>query len=234
MKLPTLYAGILIKRYKRFLADVNTPDGVITAHCPNTGAMTGCAEPGSPVWYSLSDNPKRKYAATWEFVDTSEGLCSVNTGRANKLVAELLTSGALGGFSGTVKAEASIPGGGGRFDFQMGDAYIEVKSVTLSLSDGLGAFPDAVSERALKHVHALQRMLLQGHRAVLIFCVQHLGIDRVQPAAVIDPAYADALQTAIDAGIEVYAYGMSTDLRTAVLDRELTFLINEDRTAASP
>ncbi len=227
MELPTLYEGTLIKRYKRFLADIETADGVITAHCPNTGAMTGCADPGWPVWYSLSDNPKRKHAATWEFVDTSQGLCSVNTGRANKLVGEALSNGVLDGFAGTIKAEAAIPGGGGRFDFQVGDAYIEVKSVTLALADGLGAFPDAVSERALKHVHALQRMVADGRRGVLIFCVQHLGIERVQPARDIHPAYADALRTAIEAGIEIRAYGMSTDLRTVVLDRKLDFSINE-------
>ena len=84
VQLPDLYNGTLVKRYKRFLADIGTEDGLITAHCPNTGAMTGCAEPGWNVWYSLSDNPKRKYAATWELVDTEQGICSVNTGRANQ------------------------------------------------------------------------------------------------------------------------------------------------------
>ena len=108
MDLPELFSGRLVRRYKRFLADIETATGVITAHCPNTGAMTGCAEPGSAVFYSLSDNPKRKYAATWELVETAGGLCSVNTGRANYLVAEALREGLLEGFP-EMRAEVKFP-----------------------------------------------------------------------------------------------------------------------------
>lgn len=223
MQLPVLYPGRLIKRYKRFLADVETQYGSMTIHCPNTGAMTGCAQPGSPIWYSISDNPKRKYPATWEFVDTGKGLCSVNTGRANRLVGEGLRTRAIDLFDADqeIQAEVPIPGGGGRFDFRVGEAYVEVKSVTLRLSGGAGAFPDAVSERARKHVHALERVVQGKHRAVLIFCVQHTGIRSVRPAREIDPEYAAALVAAVQGGVEVYAYAMGTDLLTSELVKKI-------------
>ena len=227
MQLPTLYQGQLLKRYKRFLADIHTDNGDFTAHCPNTGAMTGCAEPGRDVWFSLSDNPKRKYAATWELVDTGSGICSVNTGRANKLVAEAITTGVIDnvGDVASLKPEIAIPQGNGRFDFGLQDAagqvYIEVKSVTLVTGDGHGAFPDAVSSRAKKHVDALRVCVAQGHRGVLIFCAQHTGIDQVSPAFEIDPAYACALKTAQAAGVEIRAYGCQTDLLEMTIDRSI-------------
>lgn len=219
----------MLKRYKRFLADIETPEGVLTAHCPNTGAMTGCAEPGSRVWYSLSDNPRRKYAATWEIVETAAGKCSVNTGRANGLVAAALARGVLDPLAGYArcKPEAAIPQGGGRFDFLLDDhpqfapAYVEVKSVTLSLGEGLGAFPDAVSTRALKHVLALRDRVADGQRGVLIFCAQHCGIERVRTAEHIDPGYAEGLAEAAASGVEVLAYGCRTDLNTFEIDRRL-------------
>ena len=227
MQLPTLYQGQLLKRYKRFLADIHTDDGDFTAHCPNTGAMTGCAEPGWNVWFSLSDNPQRKYAATWELVDTGSGICSVNTGRANKLVAEAITTGVIDnvGNVASLKPEIAIPQGDGRFDFGLEDAaghvYVEVKSVTLLTGAGHGAFPDAVSSRAKKHVDALRVCVAQGHRGVLIFCAQHTGIDQVSPAFDIDPVYADALKTAQAAGVEIRAYGCQTDLLEMTIDRSI-------------
>ena len=156
MKLPKLFTGTLVKRYKRFLADVVTASGeTITVHCPNTGAMTGCIDPESRVYYSESDNLKRKYPCTLEFVETPAGLVSVNTGRANTLVGEALAHGRIQPLTEylDIKAEAKIPDGGGRFDFLARDpagnaAYIEVKSVTLLQAGGRGEFPDAVSARA--------------------------------------------------------------------------------------
>ena len=233
MKLPELQSGVLIRRYKRFLADIETQSGdTITVHCPNTGAMTGCTEPGSIAYYSVSDNPKRKYSCTLEIVATDAGLVSVNTGRANALVAEALAQQQLAPLANyaEIKAEAKIPDGGGRFDFlacnaEGARAYIEVKSATLYIDAGRGAFPDAVSERALKHVHALQRMVAAGHRGVLIFCAQHCGIDQVSPAHAIDPAYARGLAEGLAAGIEVYAVGCTTDLHTMRIERQIDFTI---------
>ena len=231
MILPELQKGRLLRRYKRFLADIETGEGeVITVHCPNTGAMTGCADPGSVAYFSVSDNPKRKYPYTLEFVETAVGLVSVNTGRANALVGEALAAEQIISLAGytDIKAASKIPDGGGRFDFlarnsKQVSAFIEVKSVTLYTENGAGEFPDAVSERALKHVHALKRMVSLGHRGVLIFCAQHCGISRVSPARSIDPAYAQGLEEAIEAGVEVYAAGCVTDLKTMRIDRAIVF-----------
>jgi sugar fermentation stimulation protein A len=232
MKLPELFEGVLLRRYKRFLADIELPDGShITAHCPNTGAMTGCAEPGSPAWVSVSDNPKRKYAHTLEIVQTPQGYVSVNTGRANYLVAEALHNGKVAAIdaSSQIKAEAKIPEGDGRFDFLVvaGGTHIsvEVKSTTLMVGDQLGAFPDAVSSRALKHLDALARRVAAGERALLIFCAQHCGIEQVRPAAEIDAVYAQRLSEVAQLGVEVQAYGCSTDLHHMSIDRQLAVLL---------
>lgn len=236
MKLPHLLEGVLLRRYKRFLADVQLADGQrITAHCPNTGAMTGCAEPGWPVWLSVSDNPKRKYQHTWEIVQTPDGYVSVNTGRANALVGEALAAGWLESCKDAcnIKAEVQIPEGDGRFDYfaqipssatgELQNLFIEVKSVTLHQGNGVGAFPDAVSQRALKHVHALQRRVAAGDRAMLLFCAQHCGIQQVRAAAEIHAEYAAALTDAAANGVQVLAYGCRTDLCEFTLDTVLPF-----------
>ena len=238
MQLPNLTKGVLLRRYKRFLADIEIGNQVLTVHCPNTGAMTGCAEPGSDAWISESDNPKRKYPHTLEIVGTQHGLVSVNTGRANHLIGEGLTLGKISAFKevSNLKAEATAedPQHKSRFDFCLEDqgikAWVEVKSTTLVVADGVGAFPDAVSSRALKHVKALQQRVSQGERGVLIFCAQHTGIREVQLASHIDAEYAEAVAQAIHQGVEVYAYGCSIDLQaqtmqTMQVDRELPFNI---------
>ncbi len=232
MKLPQLLSGRLIRRYKRFLADVELANGeALTVHCPNTGAMTGCAEPGSRVWLSESHNERRKYRHTWEIVETPAGMVSVNTGRANALVGEAIETGVLQEFSGalTVRAEAKIPEGNGRFDFLVrstgGCAWVEVKSTTLWMAEGMGAFPDAVSARALKHLDALITRVRAGDRGVLIFCAQHCGIEAVRAAAEIDPAYAQRLREAADLGVEIAAYGCRTDLHSMQINRRLPVLL---------
>ena len=215
MKLqPPLARGRLLRRYKRFLADVETEGGErLTLHCPNTGAMTGCADPGSEVWFSTSGNPKRKYPHTLEVVCSQYGRVGVNTARANALVAESLDLGRLPGFEDyrEVHREAAIPGGAGRFDFRLQSAgavcWVEVKSMTLCHEGGRGAFPDAVSHRAQRHLAALQERRRAGDGAVLLFCVQHTGIRFATPADEIDPDYGRALRQARDAGVEVLAFG---------------------------
>jgi len=210
---PPLLGGLLVRRYKRFLADIIDASGrPFTIHCPNPGAMSGCADSGSRVWYSQSTNANRKYACTLEIVETSRGeLVGVNPSRANAIVGEALETQRISGFDGmVVNREARIPGEDGRFDFRLDrdDArcYLEVKSVTLSRGEGLGAFPDAKSDRARRHVESLQRMRDAGHRAVLFLCAQHNGIERVTTAGDIDPAYADAVRRAQRSGVEVIAY----------------------------
>ncbi|MEZ5561212.1 MAG: DNA/RNA nuclease SfsA [Pseudomonadales bacterium] len=209
-----LVRGRLRRRYKRFLVDVELPDGVqITAHCPNTGAMTGCTEPGLEVWLSVSASTSRKYPHTLEVVCTSAGRVGVNTARANALVAEALAAGGipeLGGYD-EVRREAAIPHDRGRFDFLLrgsgADCWLEVKSLTLWLGDGRGAFPDARSDRALRHVEALARRSRAGDRAVLLFCVQHTGVRFATPADEVHPEYGSALRAAAGDGVEVLAYG---------------------------
>ena len=210
----------MIRRYKRFLADVRTGKGTLTMHCANTGAMRGCAEPGSPVWYSTSANPRRKYAHTLELVRNADtDLIAVNTARANGLVAEALDRGLLPGFRGglPIRREVAIPGasGRGRFDLLAGKTYIEVKSVTLKAADS-GAFPDAVSVRATRHAEALADLARSGWSAALVFCVLHAGIRAVRPADEIDPAYGGALRCAAAAGVTVLALRCDISLKGIV------------------
>lgn len=224
MKYPTpLIEASLIRRYKRFLADVVLDDGSeITVHCPNTGAMTACAEPGSRVWLWDSANPKRKCRYSWEWT-TVQGQfkACVNSARANQLVAEALTQRlqehtpqSLPGLPAFERIQREPQVSDGRLDFLLTaahqpDHYVEVKSVTLPMGNnqGIAAFPDTVTERGLKHVQRLQTLVEQGHRASLFFCVSLEGIHTVQPAWRIDPAYSMALKTAVKAGVMVHAYG---------------------------
>ena len=179
-----LLRGTLLKRYKRFFADILLDSGEqITAHCPNTGAMTGCAEPGFTAWVSPSDNPKRKLKFTWELAVTpQDDWISVNTHRANKLVQRALEAHTLPGITDytEVKREVSPPDFHSRFDFCVTRSdntplYIEVKSVTLAEGNE-GFFPDAVTSRGTKHAEELAMLARQGVATALLFCVQHSGI----------------------------------------------------------
>lgn len=205
---PPLRRATLIRRYKRFLADVKTDAGEsLTLHCPNTGAMTGCADPGSVAWYSTSANPRRKYPNTLEIVGDRHGhLIGVNSARANQLVVEALAAGILPHFpaNARIEREVTVPGHPGRLDLRVDEAFVEVKSVTLKLGD-TGAFPDAVSARATRHLGTLAGIARSGQRAALIFCVQHTGIDVVRSADEIDPDYGQALRGAVADGVLVVA-----------------------------
>ena len=205
---PPLQRATLIRRYKRFLADVETAAGeTLTLHCPNTGAMTGCADPGSVAWYSTSTNERRKYPHTLEVVEDRDGhFIGINSARANELVAEALEADLLPGFpkNARVQREVVIPGQPGRLDLLVDDIYVEVKSVTLKLADS-GAFPDAVSVRATRHLDTLSRLARKGGGAALVFCVQHSGISTVRSADEIDPGYGLALRRAVADGVQVCA-----------------------------
>ncbi|WGI25790.1 DNA/RNA nuclease SfsA [Halomonas alkaliantarctica] len=216
---PALVPGTLIKRYKRFLADVRLDDGrEVVAHCPNTGSMKAVNVPGCRVWLSPSDNPKRKLAWTWEFIELPQAdgrvaLASVHTGRANRIVEAALEAGALAPLADYATLRREVKVADARLDFRLDDpvrgrAYIEVKQVTLKEQDGHGYFPDSVSVRGTKHLHSLQVLAEQGERAVLLFCVAHEGIADVAAAAHIDATYAAALLEASASGVEVLAYGV--------------------------
>ena len=205
---PSLQRATLIRRYKRFLADVKTDAGEpLTVHCPNTGAMTGCADPGSVAWYSTSGNPRRKYPHTLEIVGDRHGhLIGINSARANTLVVEALAAGIVPNFpaNARVQREVTVPGCQGRLDLRVDDVFVEVKSVTLKLADS-GAFPDAVSARATRHLDTLARLARSGQRSALVFCVQHTGINAVRSADAIDPDYGRALRRAVADGVLVVA-----------------------------
>lgn len=219
---PALVPGILLKRYKRFLADVLLDDGrEVVAHCPNTGSMKAVNVPGCRVWLSPSDNPKRKLAWTWEFIELPQAdgqmaLVSVHTGRANRIVEAALEAGALAPLAGYASLRREVKVADARLDFRLDDpergrAYIEVKQVTLKEEDGHGYFPDSVSVRGTKHLHSLRVLAEQGERAVLLFCVAHEGIADVAAAAHIDATYAAALAEAAASGVEVLAYGIDVE-----------------------
>ncbi|KFX03273.1 transcriptional regulator [Pectobacterium betavasculorum] len=212
---PRLQPARLIKRYKRFLADVVTPEGeTLTLHCANTGAMTGCATPGDTVWYSTSDNPKRKYPHSWELTETQQNhwIC-VNTLRANTLLYEALLENRIEELARypVIKTEVKYGTENSRIDLLLQapnkiDCYIEVKSVTL-LQHECGYFPDAVTLRGQKHLRELQQMVSNGKRAVLFFAVLHSGIQLVSPARHIDSRYAELFTEAQQAGVEILCYG---------------------------
>ena len=227
-----LATGTLIKRYKRFLADVRLEDGSqITIHCPNTGSMLNCNTPDSQVWFSTSDNPKRKYPHTWESIPLPNGArAGINTSRANSLVQEAIQQGVIRELQGydTVKSEVPYGEQKSRIDFLLSkpsdDCYVEVKNVTLGEDGGQGYFPDAVSTRGTKHLQELIHVKQQGHRAVLLYCVQHTGIERVSAAKHIDSVYAETLGQAIKAGLEVYAYGATLTPKKIALEKPIKFI----------
>jgi len=231
---PALEEARLVKRYKRFLADIETASGEhLTIHCPNTGSMLNCMSEGCRVWFSRSSDPKRKLPGTWELVETPQGrLACVNTGRANRLVEEALLAGAvteLAGFD-ELRREVAYGQENSRADFRLVFAgqpvYVEVKSVTLGFDDtSVAAFPDAVTQRGAKHLRELATLAREGMRAVLLYAVNLSGIEAVRPAAEIDPAYAAALAEARNAGVEVLAYGVQIDTREISLRQPLKVLL---------
>ncbi|RLM19520.1 sugar fermentation stimulation protein SfsA [Brenneria alni] len=232
---PRLQPARLIKRYKRFLADVVTPEGrELTLHCANTGAMTGCATPGDTVWYSTSDNPKRKYPHSWELTETrkNDWIC-VNTLRANTLLHEALLENQVETLAGytAIKTEVKYGTENSRIDLLLQapdkiNCYIEVKSVTLS-QHGYGYFPDAVTLRGQKHLRELQQVAANGERAVLFFAVLHSGIKQVSPARHIDARYAELLIAAQRQGVEILCYGSILSPNGIKLAHPLPLLITQ-------
>ncbi len=230
MKFPTpLVEGQLLRRYKRFLADVELASGgAVTAACPNTGSMMGCCEPGSRVWLSESDSPTRKYRHTWELVEAGgprrKVLVGINTGLPNRLVAEAIETGVIGELAGYATLRREVPFGEERSRIDLllespgrAPCYVEVKNVTAAVSDGVALFPDAVSERGTKHLRELVRLRAQGRRPVLVFCVQRGDVDEVRPADAIDPLYGRTLREAVAAGVEVMAWRARVTARSIAL-----------------
>lgn len=212
-----LVRGRLVKRYKRFLADIVLDDGqTITTAVPNTGSMMGLVEPGTVVWLSISANLTRKYPHTWEIVENDMGagpvLVGINTNHPNFIVAEAIKDKKikpLVGY-GSLRREVKY-GQSSRIDILLEDtgretAYVEIKNVHLMRKPGLAEFPDSVTERGVKHLEELSDMVRQGHRAVMIYLIQRGDAEAFSLAADIDPAYAAAFKKATKAGVEALAY----------------------------
>lgn len=211
-----LVRGRLVKRYKRFLADILLDDGTaITAACPNTGSMLGLCDPGMAVWVSVSASPTRKYPHTWELVElgagTAKTLVGINTAHPNAIVAEAITQGQIAPLAGYASLRREVKyGQSSRIDLLLEDkdkglAYVEIKNVHLLREPGLAEFPDSKTERGVKHLAELSDMVRAGHRAVMLYLIQRSDAGRFRIARDIDPRYAAALTAARAAGVEAYA-----------------------------
>lgn len=213
MKFATpLIPARLIRRYKRFLADVRLPDGAqVVAHCPNPGSMMGMADAGEKIWLEPNDDPKKKLKYGWRLIDHENGhFTGVDTSVPNRIIGPALVAGQIDGLPpyDHVRPEVKYADNS-RIDFLLSgpvDTYVEVKSVTLSRTAGLAEFPDSVTARGAKHLDALTRMVREGHRAQMVYLVQRTDCAAVTLAADIDVQYAAAFARAIDAGVQALAY----------------------------
>ena len=232
-----LVTGTLIKRYKRFLTDVQLDSGeTITASCPNTGSMMGLIEPGNRVWLSVSDNPKRKYRHTWEMVEvTVDGnptIVGLNTGRPNKIVSDAISSGSIAELEGYGSLRNEVKyGANSRIDILLEDdghppCYVEVKNVTLLRQPGLAEFPDGVTARGAKHLAEMSEMVRQGARAVMFYLAQRDDARQLTFASDIDPAYLESYKVARDAGVEAVAYACTLNETAIEIDRNIPITLD--------
>ncbi len=214
MRFPSpLERGRLVRRYKRFLADVTMDDGrALTAHVPNPGAMLGLNAPGLPVWLSPSPSATRKLSHTLEMVEADGGLVGVNTMNPNRLAAEALEQGRIAELTGYDQVRREVRYGlASRVDFLLTspgrpNCWLEVKNCHFRRDGALAEFPDCVAARSLKHLGELEAMAAQGDRAVMLFVIQRSDCESFAAAGDIDPAYAAGLARAADRGVEVLAY----------------------------
>ncbi len=208
-----LIRAALLRRYKRFLADVQLEDGrEVTAHVANPGSMLGMKDEGMVVWLEPNNDPKRKLNYSWKLAEVGGARVVVDTAIANKVVGEALRAGQVAGLAeySDIRAEVKY-GEGSRIDFLLKgnglrDCYVEVKSVTLSRETGLAEFPDSVTARGTKHLRELTAMVAGGHRAMMLYLVQRDDCDRFALASDIDPAYAKAATIALEAGVEMLCF----------------------------
>lgn len=220
-----LVAGRLVRRYKRFLADIELEDGsLVTAHTPNTGSMQQCAVPGQQVLLSKSDNPKRKLAWSWELVRVNEHWVDINTHRANRVVEEALRNNVLRCFQ-NYSVRPEFPFAESRIDFMLeGEnekVLLEVKNVTLCCQPGVACFPDAVTTRGQKHLRDLMLAKEQGWRAVIFFLVQRGDAQTFSPADEIDAEYGRLLREAVSCGVEALAYRTRVSPESSKVDRQI-------------
>lgn len=232
IKWPPLIEGKLLKRYKRFKADVKLRNGhVVTALCPNTGSMASCSEPGRTVYLSRHFRPERKLKYTWEMIEMPASLVGVNTGIPNKLVKESIILNKFPQFSGfdLIKSEVKY-GSNSRIDILLeknnNKYFIEIKNCTLA-ENKVCYFPDAVTSRGLKHLRELQREVNSGNRAFMFYLVQRMDVSRFEPAAHIDPAYAAELNKAYENGVEILVYDVKIDTKSISINRPVPFSLGK-------
>lgn len=231
MKFTTpLQPAILIKRYKRFLADVRTADGKeLTVHCPNSGSMRGCSTPGSQILLSRSENPGRKYPCTLEMIKEGPTWIGINTMRTNQLVTEAITAGRIREFTemDSIRAEVKTSKSS-RLDLLLTKGkrtiYMEIKTCSL-VEDGWAMFPDAVTARGTKHLHELADLVARGNEGVIFFCVQRMDADHFRPAAHIDPLYAETLAHAHRQGVSILVYQAEISAEEIRIVRALPFAL---------
>jgi len=223
-----LIPGTLIKRYKRFLADIKLDSGeIVTAHCPNSGSMKTCQEPGWKVLLSASDNPKRKLKYTWEMVHNGTCWIGINTHLANKLAVEAIKNGIIKELQGYDDLRTEVKyGKNSRVDILLSSGekkcYVEVKNVTL-VDEGIYKFPDSVTTRGQKHLRELSDMIKLGHRAVMLYAVQRTDGTIFQPAEKIDPVYTETLKKVHNEGLEILPYTASLSPQEIFLENRIPF-----------
>ena len=232
MRFPSpLVEARLIRRYKRFLADVQFPNGeTATVHCANPGAMTGLADPGMRVFLSKSESKTRKLAWSWELLEIGDVLVGINTAHPNKLVAEAIANDAIPEIAGYDQVRREVRyGKNSRIDILLSadtrpDAYVEIKNVHLMRREGLAEFPDSVTARGAKHLEELSGMVAEGHRAVMLYLIQRSDAKQFRLAGDIDPRYAAAFERARNAGVEMIAYDCRLSLDEIVVNNPVPLL----------
>ncbi|MEW6351160.1 MAG: DNA/RNA nuclease SfsA [Thermodesulfobacteriota bacterium] len=224
---PALVRGVLLRRYQRFKADVKLDDGqVVTAHCANSGSMKSCSEPGRPVYLSRSPNLKRKLPYTWNMIEMPGSLVGVHTDVPNRLVRFSIEEGLIPELAGFDRVRSEVAYGlNSRIDILLERAngekcFVEVKNCTL-LEGDIAYFPDAKTERGLKHLVELQAQVDQGYRGVMFFLIQRMDARAFAPADHIDPAYGTELRRAVRRGVEMLAYDVSMDLKGIAIRNRL-------------
>jgi len=227
-----LIHGRLIRRYKRFLTDVELDDGTqVLAHCTNSGSMKSCLEEGAEVYLSPVDDPKRKTKYTWEMIRINGNWVGINTGHPNKLAVEALRSGTIPGLEGYSNVVPEVKVQDSRLDVMAENeeetCFVEVKNVTLK-EGRYALFPDAVTTRGLKHLETLIRLKQEGFRAVMLYVVQRMDVEVFAPARSVDPAYAEALKRAVENGVEVFPMQAEVSPKGITLKKVLPFVLNKE------
>jgi sugar fermentation stimulation protein A len=226
LRWPKLIEGSLVKRYKRFMADVRLKNGQVrTAHCPNSGSMLGCSEPGRRVYLSHHDNPGRRLKYTWELIQMPSSLVGVNTNVPNRLAKISIQAGKIARLRRFDRVRAEVRyGQNSRIDLLLEKdkkrCFVEVKNCTL-VEDGIAYFPDAVTSRGLKHLIELQNEVRSGNRAVMFFLVQREDASLFRPADHIDAVDGEELRRAERNGVEILVYDVKVDLNAIRINRPL-------------